>query len=581
MLARPQLNHSDAPEPNTLLQASSENPSTIDGAGGHAAVQLSERYYLDNFNYLIAFVTRHYQHLLNLNELDFCSTYSNLSSNAQQVFVRISSRTHALLRTSKLNYPEISDISAGIDELHNAQFVNKEVEFTDCDFTHLFSQAELKTALNIKSTQFDPASINTRTLCTPDLFGDSPLEQLLTNDSLIEVHHKEHIVTFRLLFFGNLHQDFSSFVLRDLGLRRYESYHIDSATVLFQQRDQLEAHLHYYQCAELFENACDQGSDALQELHARLPVADNNDKTLNRRLSKLRNNIARQLEREGALPQAATIYLQSNRPPARERLARIEAKLGNVEQALTLCKTIQSAPFDTDELDFANTFGTRLAKKSECNFTAPSNHSPPEITLQLPINNLSVEFTTALHYAKTGKCYYLENNLFNGVFGLAFWDIIFAPVNGVFFHPFQLQPADFYEPEFTITRSLLITERLQQISNGQLLPLALKHYYNKRGLRNSLVNWQLTKPHILSLAINRIPTNDWLAIFKLILSDLRNYRSGQPDLIYFPDTGGYQLLEVKAPGDRLQKNQLRWMRFFHQQKMAHAVVHIERLELSR
>ena len=65
------------------------------------------------------------------------------------------------------------------------------------------------------------------------------------------------------------------------------------------------------------------------------------------------------------------------------------------------------------------------------------SYKPPEIKLHLEPQNLNVEFSVALHLAKTGKCYYLENTLIGGMFGLAFWDIIFAPAKGVFFHPFQ------------------------------------------------------------------------------------------------------------------------------------------------
>lgn len=547
-------------------------------ATARVASQLSDTYYVDNFNYLIKFVTRHYQHLLTADELKFCHTYDSLSNTAQQTYVRLASRSTDLLRTAKLHYPEIENISDGINELNSIGFVSKEVEFSSEECASLFTRAELKSVLGLSSSQFDPACINPDAFTTPDLFGDSPLTRLLANDSIIAVHHKELIVAFRLLFFGNLHQDFSSFVLRDLGLRQYENYKIDSDTVLFQEREQLAAHLHYYQCAELFDSACEQGIDGLQELHTLLPQPLQYDKTLDRRLDTFKNRIARQLERLEALDIAAQIYSQTTRPPARERLARIQAKSGNTDSALTLCKAIQALPLDTDELDFANTFGARLAKKAQQCFTSPARHAPPESTLQLHAGNLSVEFSVALHYAKTGKCYYLENSLLNGIFGLAFWDIIFAPVSGVFFHPFQHQPTDFYESEFTISREQMIRQRLQQIDNGQLQQIVNSHHYQKKGIRNPLVNWQWLKPHTLSLALKRIPKQDWQAIFKLMLSDIRNYRSGQPDLIYFPDDGGYELIEVKAPGDRLQKNQLRWMHFFNEQRMSHSVVHVEWIE---
>ncbi len=572
VLAQSPSNHHDVKETGSPAQN-----STTDHSASAIASQLSETYYLDNFNYLIEFILQHYQPLLTTDELNFCTTYNNLSDNAQQTFVRLSSRSAALLRIAKLHYPEIENISSGIDELNTIGFISPRIEFSTEECTSLFTKAEVKHALGLTSSQFDLTSINIDVFNTPDLFGDSPLSCLLENDSIIEVHHKELIAAFRLLFFGNLHQDFSSFVLRDLGLRKYENYRIDSDTLLFQQREQLEAHLHYYQCAELFEAACEQGSGALQELYTLLPQPLNYDKTLDRRLDKLKNRIARQLERFEEPGIAAQIYSQTRRPPARERLARIEAKTGNTESALTLCKAIQALPHDTDELDFANTFGARLAKKTQQKFNSPARHAPPETTLQLHKSSLSVEFSVALHYAKTGKCYYLENSLLNGVFGLAFWDIIFAPVSGVFFHPFQNQPIDFYEPEFTITREHLIQERLQKIDNGQLQQLVFKHL-QKKGIHNPLVNWHMLRPHILALALNRIPKQDWRAIFKLMLSDIRNYRSGQPDLVYFPDDGTYEFLEVKAPGDRLQKNQLRWMDFYNQQGMSHSVVHVEWIE---
>jgi hypothetical protein len=50
-------------------------------------------------------------------------------------------------------------------------------------------------------------------------------------------------------------------------------------------------------------------------------------------------------------------------------------------------------------------------------------------------------------------------------------------------------------------------------------------------------------------------------VFRRLLTDPRNNRSGFPDLIVF-ENDGYKLVEVKGPGDRLQENQLRWLRHF-------------------
>ena len=60
-----------------------------------------------------------------------------------------------------------------------------------------------------------------------------------------------------------------------------------------------------------------------------------------------------------------------------------------------------------------------------------------------------------------------------------------------------------------------------------------------------------------------------------LLRDIPAHRSGLPDLIYFADTGGYELFEVKGPGDQLQKNQRRWMKHFAANNIPHAIVDVD------
>ncbi len=553
----------------------------------NASGNLKETYYLDNFDFLINFVSSHYQSLLLGDELQLIKLYKKLPTNAQQLFVRLVLRTPDYIRLSKINYPEI-DLAPALDILSKAGFVDSNIDSAEY-YLPLFTQQELRAAIGVTSAELP--SFDSDCWTTPDLFCDSPASKLIGADTVIKVNFKHIIQIFRLLFFGNLHQDFSSFVLRDLGYQHFESYQIEHDAMLFSTREQIQAHLTYYNCMENFDTACEQGVGALVELHHALPQQRiENDKILWRRLDRLNNKIARQLERESALEFAANIYSKSIHPPARERLARIHANSGDTAEALNLCRQIQQSPWDSDELDFASSFGLRLARKTSQCFPAEPKYKPPETALTLSKSDLSVEFSVATHMAKTGKCYYLENNLISGVFGLAFWDIIFAQVNGVFFHPFQSKPADFYEKEFIISREALINERLSEVSNGALNRIVSKHLYHKRGIQNPMVNWGMCRKHIIDLALRRIPAMTWEHLFKQLLIDIRNYRSGQPDLIYFPDASGpdagnpdtgspnacgYQFIEVKAPGDKLQKNQLRWMKFFKQQNIPHIVVNVD------
>ena len=166
------------------------------------------------------------------------------------------------------------------------------------------------------------------------------------------------------------------------------------------------------------------------------------------------------------------------------------------------------------------------------------------------------------------------------MFGLAFWDVIFAPTRGAFFNPFQIAPADFQEPEFSVVRRDLIKNKFAELEKPDELKRQVDLVYqHKQGIANPMVSWRYLTPELLDLAMERIPLEHWFAMFNRLLLDTRSHRSGLPDLIVFPDAptankSGYRLVEVKGPGDSLQKNQIRWMRFFAEHGIDHAVCHV-------
>ncbi len=532
---------------------------------------LATDYYLQNFTTLLDFVFEHYPHLLNVEEQHFYEVFNTLDTDSQRLYVRLTSRSGNYIRCRTLDYSEIRHCDTCIETLIKQGFLLNACAATADQWLGIFARSDLACYL--------PAAANTK-LIDPDLmteqdmFGQSPLTLLMAHEPVVEVQHKLLLQTYRLLFFGNLHQDFSAFVLRDLGMRTFESYLIDHGNLPFTSRAQIDAYLQYYGCAEACEAAMTDGPEVLLELHQQLPGIQPGDRALTRRIEKMANRIARQLERFDALEAAAAIYRTNNRPPARERLTRLECKLGNDAAAFCLCQEIESNPADAEELAFARQFGSRLAKKISVDYAPVTTSPPPTLTVTLEKSALPVELACALHFAREGKCYYVENALIGGVFGLAMWDIIFAPIAGAFYHPFQSAPADFQEADFYQQRKTLFENRFRQINNGLLSAVVLDHFHQKNGIANPLVSWQRLNRLLLVQALKRIPVSHWLHLFEFLCKDIRNHRSGLPDLVFFPDTGGYQLIEVKGPGDRLQKNQLRWMHHFALGNIDHTVVHV-------
>src|SRR5690606_16309628 len=57
----------------------------------------------------------------------------------------------------------------------------------------------------------------------------------------------------RLMFFGNLHQGWSEFVLADLGIHRYEQVAFSSASRGFSCRQDVDDYLHLQRCRERFD----------------------------------------------------------------------------------------------------------------------------------------------------------------------------------------------------------------------------------------------------------------------------------------------------------------------------------------
>ncbi|WGL15213.1 VRR-NUC domain-containing protein [Microbulbifer bruguierae] len=556
-----------------------------------SVVELPANYYLNNFLSLMEFVTERYAALLSQEERQFCARFHRLDKDSQQLYVRLLSRkgvpspAGALFRQSKLVYVEISDLPAAAAQLVQAGLLQRNPVLSVEALLPLFTKAEL-----LASSQTPLAKTLKRPALEQALLaqaGEAVADRLLSGESLLAVQAAECFETFKLCFFGNLNQDLTDYVLRDLGLLRYERYPLERERLPFQHRAQIEQHLHYYQCLAEAETAMQSGSDAIQQLAAKLPQANGEDATLARRVDRLRLHLARQLERLDALDAAEQLYGQCTRPPARERRARIAVQRGDTGSGLALCREIMATPWDEAEQEFAEGFGYRTAKATihRTDWPAPEKYRPPTETVSLQPGPECVELQAASHLAQSSatgddmqppaQCFYVENTLFNGVLGLYVWDIVFAPIPGAFFNPFQIAPSDFRTGDFYRQRRTAFEQRLSELDRQSLQQRVWENYRNKSGIANPLVTWEALPKTLLEMALERISPQHWQQIFRRLLADIGNHRSGLPDLILFPADGSYELVEVKGPGDRLQQNQQRWLRFFARHQIPHRVVHVE------
>lgn len=539
---------------------------------------LASDYYRHNFELLLRGVRQQYHDLLSHNEHWWLNTYSLLTPDAKQLYIRMLSRKGRYFRVSKLSYPEIQNKENAIQELvSNKLLTCNDANWPVNEILNLFTKSEL---LKIFSEKHYPeVHANGQALkqarksaLTTAILATSPTISAF-NESIVHVEHQAHLTTFLLLFFGNQYQDLSQFVLTDLGLHIFENYQIDATTRLFQQRQHILEWLSLGALAAEYEQlSLSKDAKALRQFASSLP-GPCTWSPLERRRQRLFNRVARDLERLGQYDLALFLFSRSTLPPSRERRVRILDRLQRHPTALAICRQMLSAPFNEEEAEV----GQRLAYKLSRTLNLPEAQTAKDNftleTLTLAVSEERVELAVANHYRQAGwRVHYTENALICGLFGLAFWDIIFAPVSGAFLNPFQRAPRDMYHSEFSERRREMLTARLSAIRTESWHNW-LAVFQQKQGITNDWVNWAILTPALIEETVSCLNGEQLYAMLSRLLFDPRHNRSGQPDLVMFKN-GHIQWVEVKGPGDSLQANQKRWLRLFQQLELDARVSHV-------
>jgi hypothetical protein len=172
--------------------------------------------------------------------------------------------------------------------------------------------------------------------------------------------------------------------------------------------------------------------------------------------------------------------------------------------------------------------------------------------------------------------FYVENTLANTLFGLLCWPAVFAAIPGAFFHPFHRGPADLYSPDFHQRRAREFEACLARLDDGSHFDAILATWEEKHGIQSPFVAWDYLDRGIIELALACIPPAHLKLWFRRILQDVKDNRTGFPDLIqFFPNEKRYDMIEVKGPGDRLQDNQLRWIDYCAEHGMPVTVCYLQ------
>ncbi|MCD2516321.1 VRR-NUC domain-containing protein [Massilia sp. G4R7] len=521
----------------------------------------NEFYYLDNFQRVLDWIGERYRDLLLDDELAFLAAFPALPQNARALFVRMVMRKGDLFRASKLVYAEIGCPLEAAELLLGAGWVERDPQLCLDELFELLLKAEIATAFGAQLPSKNARKAE-QLEALRELFPDTRAFSAWhpgCDDVALRILVKPLCERLRLIFFGNLHQDWTEFVLSDLGMFRFEQVELSHASRGFRSRADVEHYLRLHDCKQRFY-----AGEALDEIVRDLPEHDFDNDWLVGRREKLLFQVAQGFEKLKDWDNAYALYARCRYLGARGRAIRVLEKHERFDDAYALLLQAQAAPESEAERQHLARIGPRLARKlGHARLPARKAAAPSRIDLSLPMppGDWWVEGVVREHLASIdAPVFYVENALANSLFGLLCWRAVFAAVPGAFFHPFQRGPADLHSPDFAQRRALEFAACLDELESGSYRDTIRRNYAEKTGIATPFVYWGALSEELLELALACIPPAHLRKWCERILLDVKENHTGFPDLIQFwPNEGRYTMIEVKGPGDRLQDNQLRWI----------------------
>ncbi|WP_339420192.1 MULTISPECIES: VRR-NUC domain-containing protein [unclassified Pseudomonas] len=533
-------------------------------------------YYLHNFRQVLHWLEQRYADLLDPDEQHFIQQFDRLPQASQALLVRMVMRKGVHFRAGKLNYLEIGCPHAAAEPLLALGWVDNQSLLGFEELFALLQKGEL--LATFKPWIDQPKARKTDWLeGLAAQFADS--RSFATwcpalSDTLYSLTVMELCDRLRLMFFGNLHQDWSEFVLADLGIYTYEKVEFCAESRGLRSRDDVHGFLFLHQCQQAFETG-----QALEEVLVRIATLNTDNPWLEKRRAKLLFQVGQYCERNAELGLAEQIYRACAYPGARARLIRVLERQEDYTQAIALAYAAQQTPESAAEQQHVLRVLPRLRRKlgePALPKTKPRPVTRLDLALALPEPLMSVEYCVQAHLSEPdGPVHYVENGLINSLFGLLCWDVIFAPLPGSFFHPFQRGPADLHSEDFHQRRAPLFAGCFEQLQDERYKTTIRQRYSEKWGIQSPFVFWNLLSQDLLEQALACLPAEHLHYWFERLLLDIRANRAGMPDLIQFwPEQKTYRMIEVKGPGDRLQDNQLRWLEFCGEYQMPVTVCYV-------
>jgi len=520
-------------------------------------------YYLKHFDFVLSALSTDLAAFLSGSQQQVLLDLTSLPDSSRALFVRLYLRKGNFFRTDKIHYEEVGSLDRALRTLRSKDMI-KDVTQSRPDLTIRLRTKKELSALGLLASI--PREIRSREGIDDHLICSR--EQMPSPDfRIIQLQHRALIDRCQLAFFGNAHQSLADLILTDLGQRRFERTAL--STTSWRQKDVLDDAALYMLFRHFIHAIDEQRKHELRLGHAPeglaehlsylltcLPGTPNN--ALNaQRFHRLLFEGGRLAERLGQTELALAWFDASDHPMNLERKLRILAKR-KADSVPHLARKLLDLTLEASHIKYAEKLLNRTAQITE--HTIPLAQYTPQWSELLSFEG-SVEYKVIQWLAKAHeiKAVHTENCLLSGFFGVFFWEVIFAPIDGAFFHPYQSAPADLYDQDFYLRRKARFESRFEALDGAtDRLELFRQTYQGKAGIQNPFVVWPVIDLLLCEHILKRLAWPALRSIFESMARNPKQATKGFPDLVVIHEKK-IELVEVKGPGDRLQDHQIKWL----------------------
>jgi DNA polymerase-3 subunit epsilon len=512
---------------------------------------LPATYYLDHCLELLSFVEKTYGAVLDAEHSTFMAAFRSMPKAEQCLLVRMLNRRGRIFQPERFAYPEIDDCSAALEGLRRKGFVRALSASDYGAWLAVFDKAQLAALVTagskVQARRSWPKAQLLQLALTEVEFATA--FSALDGGAFVVLTGVEPLEFLLYLYFGTLEPGLKRLALRDLGLVRVNG--ADAFSARFASAEEAKA---CFACAKLLA-AVKASEISHEEAAARLFTIPSASHTVTALRDEAVLHIGALFEKEGFATRAVEVYRSSL--AGRERLIRLLWTMGEKAEAQTLLEQVIEDPGSEAEHAFALDFYARKVGGRRTSAATELLRSAEGIAVD-DVYRGAPEAGVAQTLGREGwSVRGAENGLWHSLFGLLFWDELYD--SGHLASGFDWLPACLTSKGFAGVFADALAAKLAKLRAGTALPVLLQTVARRHGTPNALVAWSLLDIEALGALTSKAYGPATALIVEAMANDFDAMRDGFPDLLAVRQ-GELRLIEVKAEGDSIRRNQLTRLR---------------------